>query len=307
MKHLDLCSGIGGFALGFERAGMQTVAFVEIDRFCREVLKKNWPHIPVFSDIREFGREIFDATVDVVSAGFPCQPFSVAGRRRGKDDDRYLWPEMFRVVCEYHPAWVVLENVRGILSVENGMVFEGVCANLEGQDYEVQALVIPACAVNAPHRRDRVWIVAHRFSPSYAERLGREAWSGEGVQHEKRLTEGQNPRNAYPEGTAGPAPDSDDEGLQGHGEYGEYEGTPFAGQDTWEESWIEVATRFCRVDDGVSGRVDRHRKNRLKALGNAIVPQIAEAIGRAIMSVERWCNDESTYYIPIRHDERKII
>ncbi|MDD3807370.1 MAG: DNA (cytosine-5-)-methyltransferase, partial [Candidatus Marinimicrobia bacterium] len=161
---LDLFSGIGGFSLGLERAGMKTVAFVEIDEFCQKVLKKHWPDIPIFSDIRNFAKEVLNEKVDVICGGFPCQPFSIAGKRNGRKDNRYLWNEMFRVIQEFKPTWVIAENVHGILSVEQGMVFEQVCLDLESENYEVQSFVIPACAVNAPHRRDRVWIIANSDS-----------------------------------------------------------------------------------------------------------------------------------------------
>src|SRR3954447_20544428 len=121
----------------------------------------------MYGDIRELSRKRYiedhgdPGTIDLLTGGFPCQPFSVAGRRRGSQDDRFLWPEMLRVIREFHPRWVIAENVRGLLSQERGVVFEQVRADLEGQAYDVQAFVIPAAGVGAPHRRDRVWIAAH--------------------------------------------------------------------------------------------------------------------------------------------------
>ena len=168
MNHIDLFSGIGGFALAANWVGWDTIAFCEIDPFCQKVLKKHWPDVPIFDDIKTLtADEIKEKTgwdgsePTIISGGFPCQPYSTAGKRKGNADDRVLWLEMFRVIREVKPAWVVAENVRGLLSIEGGMVFEQVCADLEGEGYEVQPFIIPACAVNAPHRRDRVWIIAH--------------------------------------------------------------------------------------------------------------------------------------------------
>jgi len=153
---LDLFSGIGGFSLGLERAGMQTVAFCENDKFCQKVLAKHWPDIPIHENIEELDGRQYRGTVDLVCGGFPCQPFSVAGKQRGSEDDRALWPEMLRVIREVEPAWVIGENVSGIINME----LDNVLSDLENSGYSCQTFVIPACAVDAPHRRDRVWIIA---------------------------------------------------------------------------------------------------------------------------------------------------
>ena len=153
---LDLFSGIGGFSLGLERAGMQTVAFCENDKFCQKVLAKHWPDIPIHENIEELDGRQYRGTVDLVCGGFPCQPFSVAGQQRGAEDDRALWPEMLRVIREVEPAWVIGENVSGIINME----LDNVLSDLENSGYSCQTFVIPACAVDAPHRRDRVWIIA---------------------------------------------------------------------------------------------------------------------------------------------------
>ena len=197
--HLDLFSGIGGFALACEWAGIETIGFVEIDKFCQKVLRKHWPDVPVVEDIHDIekikqvianaqnsnrrrtsspdytGRRTSETrgcvmqsgarqrdrklhtTVDLITGGFPCQPFSVAGKQRGTADDRYVWPAMLNVIKELKPTWVIGENVAGIINME----LNNVLSDLENAGYEVQPFVIPACAVNAPHRRDRVWIIAH--------------------------------------------------------------------------------------------------------------------------------------------------
>ena len=154
--HLDLFSGIGGFALAAKWNGYRTVGFCDNEPYAQAVLKKHWPEVPIHKDIREVRGELY-AGVTLLTGGFPCQPFSVAGKQRGKDDNRYLWPEMLRVIQEARPTWIIGENVAGIVN----LALDQVCVDLEGQGYEVEPIIIPACAVDAPHRRDRVWIVGH--------------------------------------------------------------------------------------------------------------------------------------------------
>jgi len=174
MKVLDLFSGIGGFSLGLHRAGMETVAFCEIEPYPQAVLRKNFPGVPIYDDVQTITGERLRAdgidTIDLVCGGFPCQPFSVAGKQRGKDDHRHLWPEMFRIISEVRPTWVIGENVAGFVS----MALCEVSADLESIGYEVQPFIIPACAVNAPHRRDRVWIVANSGGRRCSQPSGRQ-------------------------------------------------------------------------------------------------------------------------------------
>ncbi len=168
----SLFAGIGGFDLGFERAGMTCKWQGDIDEYCNRVRRKHWPDIPQFGDIRECGAHNLEP-VDVICGGFPCQPFSVAGQRRGKDDDRYLWPEMFRVISELRPTWVVGENVTGIES----MVLRDILIDLESVGYEAIPIGIPACGVDTSHKRLRTFILAHTENaigrrPSAAEDSG---------------------------------------------------------------------------------------------------------------------------------------
>jgi DNA (cytosine-5)-methyltransferase 1 len=160
LKVLDLFSGIGGFALGLDSTGIfETVKFVEKDKYCKKVLQKNFPNIPIEEDIKDVKGKEGDA--DVIVGGFPCQPMSVAGKRKGTDDDRYLWPEMFRLIREIKPQFVIGENVQGIINIQNGMVLRQVQDDLESEGFEVQCFLIPASGIGAWHQRYRVWIVGH--------------------------------------------------------------------------------------------------------------------------------------------------
>jgi DNA (cytosine-5)-methyltransferase 1 len=165
LKVLDLFSGIGGFSLGLESTGhFETIAFVEKDEFCQKVLKKNFNNIPIEGDIRNVKGEKYKA--DVVTGGFPCQPFSVAGKRKGTDDDRYLWDETIRVVRECKPKYFIGENVEGLINIQQGMVLRQVQTDLEKEGFEVQCLIIPASGIGAWHQRKRVWIIGCNVSNS---------------------------------------------------------------------------------------------------------------------------------------------
>lgn len=276
MTHLDLFSGIGGFALAADRVwpGIEHT-FCEIDPFCQAILKKHWPNSIIYHDVRSLGIRNAPFQVDLLTGGFPCQPFSHAGKRKGTNDDRHLWPEMRRVIQEFSPRYVVAENVRGLLSIEGGLVFESVCTDLEALGYEVQPFVIPACAVGAPHRRDRVWIVANaKHQPAGNAERGRA-------------------HQGAPIGATGPDPyASDPEGERtkwaGFIETKTWDRREDArgdGLGFWSEPWPQVAARLCRLDDGLPSGIPRPRGWRnaaLKAYGNAIVPQVAEQIFRTI-------------------------
>ena len=160
LKLLDLFSGIGGFSLGLESTGyFETIAFVEKDKFCQQVLKKNFKDIPIESEVRDVKGERYAA--DIITGGFPCQPFSVAGKRRGTDDDRYLWDETIRIIRECKARWFIGENVEGIINIQDGMVLRQVQDDLEKEGFQVQCLVIPASSIGAWHQRKRVWILAY--------------------------------------------------------------------------------------------------------------------------------------------------
>lgn len=176
LRHTDLCSGIGGFALGFEWAGLsKPVMFCDIEPWSRKVLAKHWPDVPIAEDVRKLANDPARLVPDchILSCGYPCQPFSQAGIRRGEKDDRHIWPEIFTIIQAKRPDWIVCENVYGHISLG----IDQVLSDLEAEGYACQPFVVPACAVNAPHRRDRVWIVAHANSQGEPN----------GTKHEQRM------------------------------------------------------------------------------------------------------------------------
>ena len=284
MRVLDLFSGIGGFSLGLERAGMETVAFCEYDEKCRKVLKKHWPDVPQYNDVRTLTAEQLKndgITIDLICGGYPCQPFSTAGKRAGEEDDRHLWPEVLRLIQEIRPAWVLCENVAGHIS----MGLDSVLADLEGEGYQQQVFIIPACAVGAYHRRDRVWILAHAESIGHRKgRRERDIYKEDG-RSIRECGEFVTSAGEQPPNMAEVMADSNR--INGSADQRE----PNAGADRRDESsgsgersesgnWLSESG-ICRVANGVP-----NRSHRLKQLGNAVVPQVVEIIGRAIMESE---------------------
>jgi DNA (cytosine-5)-methyltransferase 1 len=161
MTHGSLFSGIGGFELAAEWSGFTNVFLCEIEPFNQRVLKHYWPNSELHTDVKEFPSSDYTGRIDILTGGFPCQPYSTAGKRLGKEDDRHLWPFMLEIIREIAPTYVVGENVRGLVNWSDGLVFEEVCADLEAAGYDVQPFILPAAGVGAPHRRDRVWFIAH--------------------------------------------------------------------------------------------------------------------------------------------------
>ena len=160
MRLLDLFSGIGGFSYAAETliGGYETVAFCEMDEFCQKVLKKHWPQVPIFDDVRTLDASRL-GRIDICTFGFPCQPVSQAGLQKAESDDRWLWDEIIRILQASKPKWIIAENVVGLITIENGLLIENCVSSLEAEGYEVQSVVIPACAKNAPHRRSRIWLI----------------------------------------------------------------------------------------------------------------------------------------------------
>ena len=171
MRHGSLFSGIGGFDLAAEWMGWQNIFHCEWNDFGKQVLKYYWPESISYDDITKTDFTIHRGQIDILTGGFPCQPYSQAGKRLGKEDDRHLFPEMLRAIREIAPTWVVGENVRGLVNWSEGLVFDEVQADLEAEGYEVQPFLLPACAVNAPHRRDRIWFVAYSNHTRTVKRL----------------------------------------------------------------------------------------------------------------------------------------
>jgi len=210
-KVLDLFSGLGGFSLGLERTGhFETVAFCDNDKFSKAILDKHWKGIKVYDDVREISEEKFKEDgiefPDIITGGFPCQPFSVAGKQKGTSDDRHLWPEMFRIIKTFKPRFAIGENVRGIVNIQDGVVFETVCTDLESEGYEVQPFNIPAAGVGAPHRRERIWFIAIRedATNTYGNR---EKWNksedrqGSGIEQNSSTTAAEDVGNTQHNGS----------------------------------------------------------------------------------------------------------
>jgi DNA (cytosine-5)-methyltransferase 1 len=255
---LDLFSGIGGFSLGLERAGMKTVAFCEIDAQARKVLAKHWPDVPIFEDVSTLSKDDISEQIDVLAGGFPCQDISTAGRGAGLSGSRSgLWYEYHRIIKEIRPRYAVIENVSALRS--RGL--EQVLWSLSEIGYDAEWHCIPASALGAPHQRDRIWIVAYPASGRCESVFNRDTKSIDVSTSGSHVADAD---SAYSEGRRLPS-----------GVYAEYANTVSAG-------WWEVEPSVGRVANGLPGQT-----HRLKQLGNAVVPQIPELIGRAIMEFER--------------------
>jgi DNA (cytosine-5)-methyltransferase 1 len=388
LKVLDLFSGIGGFSLGLHSTGIfDTVKFVEFDKFCQKVLQKNFKNIPIEGDIRNVKGQEFEA--DVITGGFPCQPFSVAGKQKGTDDNRYLWPEMFRLIKEIKPEFVIGENVQGLINLQDGMVLRQVQDQLEGEGFEVQCFLIPASGIGAWHQRNRVWIIGHSKHNGLlaSEKRSRDKKIDGGTQKGQNKTiesertngstnngnvsntigtgsRGEDSRNfneqgrittktkrksiqpkdgkacsndiksdssnvsytssELSDGCSSPTRDSEKEfirlecnegwdwqkirskvercseqamantetkRLQRRSISTDLEGSQRSSNDITETSteeqytWWQTQSNLCGVPDGISRELDKDRSNRIKSLGNAIVPQCARILGLAIKQV----------------------
>ena len=376
LRTLDLFSGIGGFSLGLESTGFfETIGFVEKDKFCQKVLKKHWSNINIEEDIRNVKGEKYAA--EVITGGFPCQPFSVAGKRKSTADDRYLWDEMLRVIRETKPRWVIGENVEGIVNINEGMVLRQVLNDLENEGFKSQCIIIPASGIGAWHQRKRIWIMAYSDSNRYVSEIRRGNGEEKGIpvqdrqkdstsrqsigtsdvwETNKEYVPNTNTRLSFREneeiqsrgnaitngsedvsnsdsrlcggrGTELKSGDdrewrfhtekekqtrqhircktigcnavlgkdvsnSSSEGPQGcgiqHNLEGEQRSEEFITKTSSErqQTWWQTQSEFCGVPNGVSYELDKDRSNRIKALGNSIVPQIARQIGLAIMEAE---------------------
>ena len=336
-KLLDLFSGIGGFSLAADKFGIKTIAFVEKEPFCQKVLKKHWNDIPIIDDIRKVKGEDYGSAT-IVSGGFPCQPFSVAGKRKGTDDDRYLWDETIRVVAECKPRWFIGENVDGLVNIQNGMVLRQVQDDLEKEGFQVQCLVIPASGVGAWHQRKRIWIIGHNVSDSNSgelhgcmstSRLCGEKLKGLDSNEEKDRKEvwGETERCGEQVADRGNVSESESKRLERlcnksttintnrkvwkdtrindcrktnvtntnsirtqSKDARQYSSIKVHNSDCTErqkKTWWQTQSELCGVPNGVSYELDKGRVGRIKALGNSIVPQIAEQLFKSIIYAEQ--------------------
>ena len=288
---LDLFSGIGGFSVGLEATGkFKTIGFCEQDKFCQKVLRKHWSDVPIYEDIKKLDGTKIKA--DVLVGGFPCQSFSIAGKQKGKDDERYLWDEMFRVIKEVQPKWIIGENVQNLINISDGQILQGIHNDLESQGYEVQTFNITASSQGAWHKRSRVWIVAANTNPRLS--IG---------ENEKIFTRG----NTFDNGSSSDVSNTQRNEHQ-HSTIKQSRENKIWRFHTAEkkqathdirsktsrcngisgktQSWWEAQSDICRNVNGVSYELDKDRANRIKSLGNSIVPQIAREIGLGIMEAE---------------------
>ena len=342
MTHGSLFSGIGGFDLAAEWAGWDNIFHCEWNPFGQKVLKHHFPKSITYEDITKTDFSIHRGNIDIISGGFPCQPYSTAGKRLGKEDDRHLWPEMLRAIREVQPSWVVGENVRGLTNWNGGVVFDEVQADLEAEGYEVTPFLLPACAVNAPHKRDRIWFVAFNSKSSRSTSIGK-VFEGnvantcgsrletnntmrESTQEEyiARMDSAKLPTHPNSNGQQWRNSEYEINPSEG-GEYalgntqqmGEYAtnttGIRLEGQrraireleggggfsstmprNMPNTSWQNFPSQspICRGDDGLPKELDnitfsKWRNESIKAYGNAIVPQVAYQIFKAINQYEK--------------------
>lgn len=316
-KHGSLFSGIGGFDLAAEWMGWENIFHCEWNEFGKRVLNYYWPNAISYDDITKTDFTIHRGAIDILTGGFPCQPYSVAGKRKGKEDERHLWPQMLRAIREIQPRYVVGENVAGLISWDGGLVFHEVQTDLENEGYEVWPFILPAASVNAPHKRERVWFIAYSIGNGHDrnERTERNNLAGE------QPTNTQQTRNKRAGETFGlsikqPFTNSDSPGVQGKCESKQRKRKPnglccqnatpntgLLGQAKRKQQtarviecggWEEFPTQppICSGDDGISEQLDgitfpKWRAESVKAYGNAIVPQVALQIFKAIQIADR--------------------
>ena len=271
LKHLDLFSGIGGFSLGLEATGgFETVAFCDYDSYCQKILRKHWPWVTIYDDIKELNHEKLNSNghtkIDIVTGGYPCQPFSVAGRQQGEKDPRHVWPEYFRLIKELRPTWVIGENVSGHVKLGLDTVLE----NLESEGYSARTFSISASSVGANHQRERVWIVANSGcswgSGSEFQRKNENEIKKENANQFERSSSSSQSDMVY----------SDSERLEKWESIGETFSQEY--QTLIGADWWSIEPDVGRVANGVPKRVDR-----LKSLGNSLVPHIPYYIGMSIL------------------------
>ena len=314
MRLLDLFSGIGGFSYAAETliGGYETVAFCEMDEFCQKVLKKHWPQVPIFDDVRTLDAARL-GRIDICTFGFPCQPVSQAGLQRAESDSRWLWDEIIRILQVSKPKWIIAENVVGLITIEDGLLIENCISSLEAEGYEIQSVVIPACAKNAPHRRSRIWLIGQLTINT--NDTGNRTSKSNIDQEQQTIEQGWEKQSLF-EPSRHDETMADTESIRCRG--GSCKGcsdckrqvlsTERKGREVGSE--VEGCSQSCGTSrsveqrvgdmaDGISTGLLRHfdrepehiprvtkgekdRAKKLKALGNSIVPQVAAEILLAI-------------------------
>ena len=300
MTHGSLFSGIGGFDLAADQMGWENKFHCEINPFGQKILKHYWPNATSYEDIKKTDFTIWRNRIDILSGGFPCQPYSTAGKRKGTDDERHLWPEMLRAIGEIAPRYIVGENVRGLVNWSDGLVFEQVCVDLESKAYEVQPFLLPSCGVNAPHRRDRIFFVA--FNPNNPRRCdghGQVCGTDGKIPERNNRSQPCNPdsrdvantdikgleRIRFPESV-------DKKGRKNANgcieQFTRNDGKPLSAT-TWSKFPTESA--ICGGNDGISTELDgitfpKWRRESIAGFGNAIVPPLVLQIFKTIEEYE---------------------
>jgi DNA (cytosine-5)-methyltransferase 1 len=331
MTHGSLFSGIGGFDLAAQWMGWQNKFHCEWNEFGQKVLHHYWPDAELFTDITKSDFKKYHGTIDIISGGFPCQPYSSAGKRLGKEDARHLWPEMLRVIREVRPRWVVGENVLGLVNWSGGLVFHEVQTDLEAQGYEVQPYVLPAAAVNAPHRRDRVWFVAYAIDNNRRCAQSNRHEKGEFIlgeskrfsekrtiadtdlharnecncEHEEQSSKrGVNAQRDIEQSVVNGNVDNTngirrDESINDKRHINEWEGKrKFSATNSTQDWWggFPSVSPICSRNDGVPDKLDgitfsKWRNESIKAYGNAVVPAVVYQIFKAIETYEKLYNE----------------
>ena len=291
MTHASLFSGIGGFDLAAEWMGWENIFHCEWNPFGQKVLKHHFPNSKSYEDITKTDFSIHRGTIDILTGGFPCQPYSSAGKRLGKEDERHLWPHMLRTIEEVQPRFVVGENVRGLTNWNGGLVFDEVQFDLETKGYEVIPFLLPACAVNAPHRRDRIWFIANSNN-----KIGqREECNNSGWEDKKPKSHNRNDlrNNIGTTNEREPFADSDKIRLSTKMENGKLERGFRPTKRDERNMWHSFPTKspICGGNDGIPRELDsitfpKWRNESIKAYGNAIVPQVAYQIFKAIQQYD---------------------
>lgn len=293
MKHISLFSGIGGFDLAAEWMGWENIAHCEWNPFGQRVLKYYWTNSISYHDITKTDFSIHRGFIDIVTGGFPCQPYSVAGKRKGKEDERHLWPEMLRAIREIQPRWVVGENVRGIINWDGGLVFNEVQADLEAEGYKILPFLLPAASVNAPHERYRTWFVACNSKHHGLHAAQRRSGCIRKIENPTIRCDfykpGSRPCPEQPTTNTGSTGCQEFDPPSEPGSEGYGAGRYFEEGTDWQN--FPTQSPVCNGDDGIPAGLDgitfsKWRNESIKAGGNAIVPQVVYQIFKAIEAYE---------------------